>query len=284
MDSDYRFPLFEEIIHGTLDPVLPSMAADTGYEERLKNMICCKSTDNGRYQINFPAGHHLKQRYYRNLLLSETVGYCNEMVEMLSKETLPPIRTYYRDLILDKHLTCCLKRLSEKLHKHNLTTFPSRTDLPPPTTESICNSYILHFLKVCLTKAYLEIQHTLSDVVVYSLTEQTIYSTYFDALPPVYCWLSTKPATKQPQHNAAALTQESPPGYGDNTAPAKENLPPEDSGKFLQVNDIVAKTGWSEKTVRRYLQEGSLKGSKPRGKWLISQEDFENYMKKNSNN
>ncbi len=279
MDFDYRFPLFEEILHSALDPTLPDMAAGAGYEERLTQLICGENRDDGRYHIHFPPAQHLKQHYYRRLILSETWGYCNEMTGILSKEESPPIRAYYRDLILDKHLISCMKRLNEKIHNHCLTGFPPKPGISPGDTESICNGYALHLLRVCLVKAFLEFQHALSDVVSLNLTEQTIYCTYFDAKPPIQSWLRIVQEKKIPLPKPEPQLQESPVGYRNEDSPPVEKPQPESSDTYLQVGDITAKTGWSEKTVRRYLTEGSLKGSKPKGTWLISQREFENFLR-----
>ncbi|NDP22459.1 MAG: helix-turn-helix domain-containing protein [Paludibacter sp.] len=275
MDLQLRFPLFEELLQGSLNPLLPAMAADTDYYDRIERQIVDSVPDEGRYAIYFREIHHVKQRYYKRLLMSETFAYCNELISILEEETSPNIRAYYRDAILDKHLTTCLKRLSEKLEASDLNHPLDKLIEQNADIDKICNSYVLQLLKVCLAKAYLEVQDCLADVVRYKLSEKELYSSLLNELPPIKTGLKLRP-----ERQVKSLLKESPIVH---TAPANVATPIEpiaptsfiSDEKFLSVKEIGEKTNWDERTIRRYLKDGKLKGSKPGGSWIIAQSDFD---------
>lgn len=120
MYTDNSFPLFESIMHGSLDPLAPAMAASSNYEQRILDQIVDAEKDNGIYSISFVAGRHLKEKYYRRLMLAETIAYCNDWLATFAAEDNSNILAYYRDSILDKHLKACMMRLHEKMLAANL--------------------------------------------------------------------------------------------------------------------------------------------------------------------
>lgn len=284
MNPDYRFPLFESLMHGSLDPLMPAMGADTDFRERLENRIRVPVTDEGRYAITFLTPHHLKQQFYYRLLIPETLAYCNELISMMGAETSPEIRAYYRDLILDKHLSACLRRLAEKCEAAGLTRLLLSAGPGNQSIETVYNSYVLHLLKVCIAKAYLEIQECLSDVVRFKMTEAALYSTCLNEMPPVKTWLKMRPKPSQPKPAAPKeYPVASPPAEKVAAPVVPETKPSVMDQAFMSVKDIAAKTGWSERTVTRHLKAGELSGSKPRGTWLIAPKDFESFYNRYKN-
>ncbi len=275
MDSQLRFPLFEELLQGSLNPLILAMAAYTDYNDRIECQISNSMRDEGRYAISFREVHHVKQRYYKKLILSETYAYCNELIPLLEEETSPNVRAYYRDAILDKHLTTCLKRLGENMEASDLNHPLDKLIEQNADIDKICNSYVFQLLKVCLAKAYLEVQDCLIEVVHTKMSEKELYSTLLNELPPIITYLKlrperqhTTPPKEYPIANAAQANVAAP------TEPIVSNSSILNE-TYLSVKEIEAKTGWSERTIRRHITSGKLKGSKPGGSWLVALSDFE---------
>lgn len=198
MTPDYYFPLFEDILHGTLNPLLPVNVESYGYVQKLQEMIVVTAKDTGIYFIQYLKPPTLKARYYQQKILSETFLYIADMQEYLASETNLQIRSYLRDQILDKHLTTCLMRLGEKIQKEKLQL----KDLIEPSADAdnnrLSNIYIFHLLRVCLTKAYLEIQELLHEVLAYKQTEEWLYTSLAGQITPVRLFLKKHEKTQKP--------------------------------------------------------------------------------------
>ena len=198
-DIDFYFPLFEDLLHGRLNPMLGENADGYDYHIRMAEMIHYRQHDTGAFGIDFHRPFNLKTRYYEQVLLGELNAYVADMLDIISKEQNSKIRAYLRDQILDKHLSLCLKKLGEKIRKEGLWL----TELKNAGTNSNRSSdiWIFHFLKICIAKAYLEVQETLQDVVPFRQTEEWLYSTHAGEPLPVESWIKKrkagKPATKK---------------------------------------------------------------------------------------
>jgi hypothetical protein len=114
MENIDTFPLFDLIMHRSLNPFTPEMAASSNYEQRIVEQIVDAEKDKGYYSISFVASRHLKEKYYRRLVLAETVAYCNEWLATFAAKDNSNILAYYRDSILDRHLKACIMRLHKK--------------------------------------------------------------------------------------------------------------------------------------------------------------------------
>lgn len=304
MYTDNSFPLFESIMHGSLDPLAPAMAASSNYEQRILDQIVDAEKDNGIYSISFVAGRHLKEKYYRRLVLAETIAYCNEWLATFAAEDNSNILAYYRDSILDKHLKACMMRLHEKMLAANLQHSQWLTHSPNDDvdTETRCNAYVLHLLKVCLAKVYLDFQQALLPVVKLKLNEAELYCNYFGEPAACKTWISLKanhPANKlstEPQTaaNNNKLQTTMPKAYAPSTdnacvaaSPMAETLSTAlqvQEDLYLKVSDVCRITGLSVRTIRSYLNDGKLKGAQLNGKvWLIKQSDLNEFINNNNN-
>lgn len=280
MDSLYHFPLFGEILQGALNPQLPSMHADTDYKERIEQQIIVPATDNGRYLIRFWETTHTKQEYYRRLLLSETFGYCHDMTALLAAVTNPQIRSYYRHSLLDQHLSTCMRRLADKMQQEGLNHSQEQLREQHAGMDAYCNEYVFQLLKVCLAKAYLELQHCLTDVVSYHYDEKGIYSTFFNETVPVRSYLQVDVKSRPervPNERPVSCVAENREGL----TPVAEALKAE---KYTTA-EVAELLRLDERTVRRYLNNGQLKGTRLEQKWLVFQADLEHFIqhKNNSN-
>jgi excisionase family DNA binding protein len=273
MNLDYYFPLFESILQGNMNPLLPENNADTDYRLRMQEQIIEHATDEGSFTLTYPKWQHPKGDYYRKLLLSETFVYCNEVLACLQAETNIQIRTYYREMILDRHLTTCLQRLGEVIMKSGLKLNSLSQPTSEDTTESLANCYVLHFLKVCLAKAYLEVQAELVDVVIMSQSEMMLYSVYFHELPPVRTFLVKR--TGSEGHKPVDGIGSAKKGGVQSVVPATDDIP---DVEYMLVKEAAEKLKASEKTIRRRLESGELKGMKDKGRWLIDKKVFKEYL------
>ena len=60
MNFDYRFPLFDEMLLGDLNPFLPENHASTDFKQRMQEQILEPATDKGRYKLSFLKSPHTK--------------------------------------------------------------------------------------------------------------------------------------------------------------------------------------------------------------------------------
>ena len=274
MNLDYRFPLFDTILQGRLNPLLSENNADAGFRLRLQEQIVESAKDEGCYTLSYVKWAHPKTEYYRRLLLGETFAYCNELTTHLRAESNKQIRAYYREMILDRHLVTCLQRLGEVISKSGLKLSSLSQTAPEDTTDSLANCYVLHLLKVCLAKAYLEVQQVLADVVQIPQTEMMLYSAYLHELPPVRTFLVKKPEGIRKQENERHSEKpeveksiDSATGSGGMSETA-----------YLLVKEAAVALKASEKTIIRRLQTGEIKGVKDKGRWLIDKAAFKSYL------
>lgn len=276
MNLDYRFPLFDSLLQGKMNPLLPGNNADAGFRLRLQEQIVENAKDEGCYTLTFVKWAHPKTDYYRRLLLGETFAYCNELTTHLRAEMNRQIRAYYREMILDRHLVTCLQRLGEVITESGLKLSSLSQPTPEDSTDSLANCYVLHLLKVCLAKAYLEVQQALSDVVLIPQTELMLYSAYLHELPPVRTFLE-----KRAKSSMAQVVQEQPHG-SPVTERAVTDLSagaggiPEEA--YILVSEAATALKVSEKTILRRLSSGEIKGVKDKSRWLIDKTAFKSYL------
>lgn len=195
MDFDIYFPLFNEILHGNLNPERKENAITKNYSVRLQEQIVGCLQPMGAYSLQYLKPTNNKCSYYLRMLLSETNGYCLDVLTYLHTETDYRIRTYLCDQILEKHLTTCFMRLGEKLNAENYRLDELRKPAVGANLDRLSNIYIFHLLKVCLAKAYLEVQEQLRDVVVWRHSEELLYNSFVMDLAPVPTFLKKR---KQP--------------------------------------------------------------------------------------
>lgn len=214
MNLDVYFPLFENILHGDLNPLLPANDDGYHYSARLEQMIVVSVKDTGIYGLTFQPPFNLKTRYYHRKILSDTLLYIEDTQEMLQSETNSKIRSFLRNQLLDKHLSTCLMRLGEKIQKEVLHIELLNDSSDQVSNNQLSNIYVFQFLKVCIAKAYLEIQDMLSDVVVVKQSEALLYTSLVGEQFPVKQFLKRRKAPeikKETAHNAttnAAVSKE----------------------------------------------------------------------------
>jgi predicted DNA-binding transcriptional regulator AlpA len=267
MTPDYYFPLFEEILHGKLNPLLPVNAEGYVYVQKLQEMVFVSAKDTGIYNILFLNPPTLKARYYQQKILSETFLYIADMREYLGAESNRQIKAYLRDQILDKHLTTCLMRLGEKIQTEKLDL----KDLIEPSADAdnnhLSDIYIFHLLRVCLAKAYMEIQELLHEVVVCKQTERWLYTSLAGEVSPVSCFLQ-KRVSAAVQHRTSTQPI-SPPEFT-----------PANCYNRKQVCDVLK---ISESTLLRYKKQSDFPKSVKRGnKDMYLKEEIEKWKGENN--
>ena len=280
MNFDYRFPLFEGLIQGSLNPLSAQNAATADYPLRLSEQIVPATFNEGIYTVRFSKPTHPKQQYYLNILLSETYAYCNEMIEYLRLETNTNIRAYLRDKILDKHLTTCLKRLGVLIDAANLPVGMVKDPQLVHHPDDFYNAWILHLFKVCLAKAYLEVQIALADVVSVLQTETMLYSGYLHELSPVQTFLvRNKVPEKAEKSNykpdTAEKTVVAAPEINSPTEKSAEEI-----GEFMLVKEAAGILRTGTRTVLRRIENHEIKAHKANGQWLIDKAAFKEYLSK----
>jgi len=280
MNFDYRFPLFEGLIQGNINPLSAQNATTADYPLRLLEQITDHAIDSGRFSLRFPKPVHPKQEYYLRLILNETYAYCTDLTAYLQSESDANIRAYLRDKILDKHLTTCLKRLGEHISALPLPV----TILGNPTLcenqEDYYNAWVLHLLKACVAKAYLEVQYELADVVQDPLTEAGLYSAFLYELPPVKTFLvRRKGEPQQPVEKTYAAKPESQ-NVAAEPLPTFAEKTSQFADAFLLVEEVSEILRVNKRTVLRRIEAGEIKAKKDKGRWLIYKTAFNESLKK----
>ena len=229
MTIDYYFPLFQEIMLGSMNPLLPENAEGPSWKLKVDELIFMNIPDPGVYLMEVGRPHSLKTTWYYRKIVSETYLYTEDLLQLLVGESNRKIRTWYRDQILDKHLTSCLILVGEKLK--------ALESLKRDDFDTQSNVYIFQLLKTCIAKAYLEIQYALRDVVAHPLTEEWLYKSLVVEPAPI-CRISKK-SIIPPAPSAATTTQ---------AATKAANNPTERTYNSLQVRELL---GLSESTLNR---------------------------------
>jgi hypothetical protein len=244
---------------------------------RIQEQILEPAKDEGLYQLSFFKSTHPKAEFYRRKLLSETYLYCNELIAVLREEQQPEIRAYYREKILDRHLTTCLKRLGERLGSSKMElkrlSEPAENDTP----ESLANIYVMHLLKVCVAKAYIEVQKALSDTVTVFFTETMLYANYIEELPPIRNFLTINPDITKSE----MLTEP----YSKKAEPIVEKAdvaPNYDKNSYMLVGEVASILKKDKRTIRRRLEAGKIIGKKDESTWLVDRKAFYASLKTNN--
>jgi len=278
MNLDYRFPLFDTLLHGRLNPLMSGNELDGDYEIRLQQQIVATTADPGVYELKFIPSLNVKCLYYRRLLISETFLYCEELLTILQEEEDERIRAFLLDAILNKHLTTCLKKVGERIRQNGFHIAQLIHPAPEADIEFLSNVYVFHLLKICIAKAYLEIQESLSDVVVIRQSEAMLYSSYLSEIPPVNTFLIKRSGNNpvKPPHNYPA------PELEKQTVSQPAKNPDDAAGKvieFLTIKEVSDILRVDERTVRRRIKNGDITAFKSGGKHLIDKNLFEKYLK-----
>jgi hypothetical protein len=280
MNFDYRFPLFESILYGSLNPFLSANNFTANFDEQYLSMGFDSIPDEGIYGFTFYKPANFKCRFYYHKLVQETFLYCNEIVEYLEEVQDADSRAYLALTILDKHLQTCLHKIGETIQTNNLspTNFLQPTQDTDP--ELFSNSYIFHLLKVCVAKAYLEVQNALSDVVLNPLTESMLYTAVVAEMPPVRSYLKQKSGEKSQQKEKGNKEKQStqPCSEAAVESNSEKNLSKVDT-KLHSVKDLIAMKIGSDRTIRRLLEKKELIGIKQTNGWRIEDAELQRYLK-----
>ena len=280
MKLDYRFPLFESILYGSLNPFLPANNFTANFDEKHISMGYDSIPDEGIYDFTFYKPANFKCQFYYHKLVQETFLYCNEILEYLKEVQDVDSRAYLGLTILDKHLQTCLLKIGETIQTNNLspTNFLQPTQDTDP--ELFSNSYIFHLLKVCVAKAYLEVQNALSDVVLNPLTEAMLYTAVVAEMPPVRCYLKQKSGEKSQQKEKGNKEKQTPKPHSEAAMESNSemNISKVDT-KLHSVKDLIAMKIGSDRTIRRLLEKKELTGIKQTNGWRIEDAELQRYLK-----
>lgn len=283
IDFDFRFPLFNSIMVGSLSPFLPENNYSVYLNEENDRIELDSILDEGRFGFTFYKPANFKCRYYYQKLVQETFLYCNEILQFLEEEQDTDTRAYLRLTLLDKHLRTCLIRLGEQMQTNNLQSshflHPTQDTLP----ELLSNSYVFQLLKVCVAKAYLEIQLALSDVIHNPLTEAMLYTAMVGELPPVKSFLKQIPAEKlQKQPLKAKATNPTEERITEPLVSTQSETGQATTAvdtKLHTVKDLIALKIGSDRTIRRLLEKKELIGIKQKNGWRIEDAELQHYLK-----
>ncbi|HEY5591068.1 MAG TPA: hypothetical protein VIK55_08620 [Paludibacter sp.] len=281
INSEFRFPLFDSLLYGSLNPFLPANHYETFIDDPHRGINPESISDPGVYAFTFYLPTNFKCTFYYHKLIQETFWYCHDVLEMLDAEQDMDSRAYLRLSLLDKHLKTCLIKTGEIIRTNDFTISTFINPTPDSNFETISNAYIFQLLKVCLAKAYLEVQEALKDVVFQALTEAMLYTAVVGELPPVKCYLKKlaeknknitskdKSVYEKPQ-TASEVFKESNPEIIPSTSTVDT--------KFHTVKDLVAMKIGSERTIRRMIENLELNAVKGKKGWLVTEIELQRYL------
>jgi len=267
INSEYRFPLYDSIMHGSMHPFLASNNCDAFLLGEVQHVSVPPVTDKGIYILSFQKPQNLKCRFYYDRICSETLWYCNNLIEILSNETDQDIKAYWRLTLLDRHLKTALIKTGEILHENDFTTADYISPLHGIDCEKLSNSYIFHLLKVCLAKAYLEVQNVLGATPGKQMDETTLYTGFVLEIPPTKSYLK-KRSTQIADVNTYEMQENA-----DNKKTEPTDILNIDSAneKKYTIKDLTEMGFGNERTIRRWLERGEMHGNKTGKIWKIGE-------------
>jgi predicted DNA-binding transcriptional regulator AlpA len=248
MEFDIHFPLFEEILVGRLRPERPENKDGYHYTQRLQKMITEHGTPKGVFAMVYFKPISQKCAYYHRLLVSETTGYCNDLWDSLPNKPEPAVRSYRRKQLLEEHLPSCLMRIGETIEANNYRLDELEHPSPDADRERLTAIYVYHLLKVCVAKAYLEVQAILADVVAWKQTEDSLYYGFVKELPPVMLFLKRTQTAPAPAAHAPKQTETKKHGTDALSPPPRGKEPIE----YLTSQEVCDMLRLSESTLYRY--------------------------------
>lgn len=270
MPLDYYFPLLTDVLYGDLRPDRPENADQTNYAARIEAQIRPGVHRSGVYNLTFLNPHNLKCTYYLRLLIGETYLYCEEMLAHIATENDPCIRSYLRDSIIDKHLRTSLMKIGDVIRANNYRLDEVISPATDADSERLSSVYIFHLLKVCVAKAYLEIQSALADVVDFPIKEELLYTSFVRDFPPVKRFVHKLNSSV----TTTAIAEEMPKKSTGSTSSDTKETP------SYSVKAAVALLNCSEKTILRKIASGEIKAEKEDGRYWIDKEAFNIYVSK----
>lgn len=281
INSELRFPLFDKIMTGSMHPFNTSNSFRAFLLTDEKFVIPDSVPDDGVYSLAFPKPPNPKCSFYYHRLVNETVDYCNELCTEIRKHTDPDIRAYLRLKLLHEHLKTCLIKTGEVLHEHQLLITDFMTPQQGVDIEKLSNSYIFHLLKVCIAKAYLEVQHVLGVLQGEYIDETGLYTGFAFEMPPVKCFLKRHKTMLKKEtlpeiltHNIRDLSTEKV---------SKTELHNKEE-KTYKIKDLVKKLNAESRTIRRWLNDGKIIGRKTGKIWQVTEDNLNVFIQNNKPN
>ena len=249
LSSEYRFPLFDNIVYGSMSPFSTSNSFEAFLLEEEPHVRVKAEADNGIFVLSYPKPLNLKCSFYYHRIIRETVSYCNDLRKDFSTLSDSDIRAYRRLTLLDRHLKTALIKTGEVLREYQLSTADFLAPTPGADAEKLSNSYIFHLLKICLAKAYLEVQSILEHRPAKHVDETYLYTAFTGETPPVKIWLRKRilneVINKPPQ----------PKRVEKKTRIVPETKSPAVTGKAYALREISELGYGSERTLRRKLDK-----------------------------
>jgi excisionase family DNA binding protein len=294
MKTDIYFPLFQQIMRGGLNPHRPENEVGQNYTLRLQEQIVANYKLVGIFGLTYLKPQNEKCSYYQRMMVPETLGYCEDMLEYLSNHTDERERSYLRHDILDGHLATSLKYIGDVIKDKNYRLEELTHPAADGDWERLSNIYIFHLLKVCVAKAYMEVQAQLSDVVTWKYTEAVLYSSFVGEVPPVRCFLKklTEEQIKSRTKNKV-LVKESEALKGNESltkeSPSDGLIKKQDAivvgivekgfaETCYTVKEVAKKLNRTETTILRNIKSEKIRASFDGSMYWIDREWFDAYM------
>ncbi len=272
LSYEYRFPLIDELLYGALNPFLSSNSCEAFLLQEEPHLSVQAKADSGIFAISFVKPPNLKCSFYYHRLPAETIVYCNDLREEFSKITDTDISAYLKLTILDRHLKTALIKTGNLIREYKLSIADFLTPTPDTDIEKTSNSYIIHLLKVCLAKAWLEIQSILEPSSARQVNETYLYTGFAGEAPPVRNWLRRRESSEFVEPAPKPIPVEKKSEF------VSEEISSAQSEKFYSLKDLQEMGYGSERTLRRRLVAGELNGFKNGSKWLVEKNELNRYI------
>jgi len=164
---DNSIPVFDEIQYKELRPWLPAFQYDEMFEAMHIEIKLVLPDTSFHYKINFYRPFNNKTTYYNKLLTNETEKYCQKIIRQIADQEDIKVQKYLLTDTLNKKLKSRLRDLGKLIKERQFDLAfinPKKTSFDLDQ-ENKSNTYIIHFLKVCYIKIFLEIQHVFKDLI-----------------------------------------------------------------------------------------------------------------------
>lgn len=283
---DYRLDIVENLLFGHYYP----MAKENSYDSFLlkERVVAFKNqeVDRGAYAFRFAEPVNPKMKFYYQLLINDSVDYCNDILTFSAGLVDLDIRAYFREELLNGHLKRLLIEVGKVIRENGFKQSDFMNPSDGLSMEHKSNSYVFHLLKMVLVRIYLEMQDLFGAVNGDRLSASYLLAGLVGD-NEANDWKIIKRVKKREalsEYKKELSTSKESASVDELVGDMKSDMKSEvklekiTSDKYLKVIDIADRIGKNEKSVRRLLQNGKMKGFKQGNNWLVAEEDFEAYM------
>lgn len=170
--------LFDEILHGNLQPWLSENKPDVKFAAMLSSIKTSTFDFQNHFEIEFFRPFNHKTKYYHKLITQGMIDYCNAIIELISEDDTPNLQKFWINDTLEKKLKTRLRDVGKIIRESDYDLIyinPKKTSFDIDQDHKT-DTYIIHYLKLALIQVYGEIQEYFKPLIADYLIEEDFYT------------------------------------------------------------------------------------------------------------